>query len=236
MLQFRLCERRVLWMFSRVSSPSSGPPTRSRCGDRAALLQLQQARLNISIFAARRTGKDGGFEEGVKRVSCGWRMQRSRGIDAVAVSFLGSISSIRTRMSLIGLSRPCVRDEIAVRNVAGGQECHHALEMAVPQFASCKGPTVCAAGVEIGVVVRGVRRVRAHEEASICCAAIQSANLSIPRIQGVEQNQAAHAGLDAAAFEDRQGRCKAAAVSDDHDRHPGECGCSALIAVHVGRA
>ena len=54
-------------------------------------------------------------------------------------------------------------------------------------------------------------------------------------IQGIKQNQAAHARSDAASFEDREGWCKASAVGDDHDRHPGERERSALIAVHSGK-
>ena len=82
--------------------------------------------------------------------------------------------------------------------------------------------------------LRRVRRVRTDEEAGICCAR-STCEFAGSAIQCIEQNQAAHARSDAATFEDREGRCKAAAVGDDHDRHPGECGRSALIAVHSGK-
>ena len=79
--------------------------------------------------------------------------------------------------------------------------------------------------------MRRVRRVRADEEGGpVVGDPIRE--LVDSAIQRIEENQAAHARSDAASVEDREGRSKAPAVGDDHDRHPGERERSALIAVH----
>ena len=54
-------------------------------------------------------------------------------------------------------------------------------------------------------------------------------------IQRIEENQAAHARSNAASFEDGEGRFKAPAVGNDHDRHPGERDRSTRIAIHLGK-
>ena len=106
--------------------------------------------------------------------------------------------------------------------------------MAVPQLGAVGHRLFAQQVFEIDVAVRRVRCVRTDEEAgSVVRDPIRE--FAGSAIQGIEQNQAAHARSDAAAFEDREGWCKAAAVGDDHDRHPGKCERSALIAVHSGK-
>ena len=123
-------------------------------------------------------------------------------------------------------------DEVAVRNVPGRQERHHPLQMAIPQLRAVMHRSFAQQVFKIDVAVRRVRRVRADEEGgSVVGDPIRE--LAGSAIQRIEENQAAHARSDAASFEDREGRSKAPAVGDDHDRHPGERERSALIAVHA---
>src|SRR5215471_4730772 len=84
----------------------------------------------------------------------------------------------------------------------------------------------------MGVAMRRVRCVRAHEEGrSVVSDPVRE--LADPAVQRVKENQAAYARPDAAPIEDRQGRSKSPAVGDDDDRHPGECECTAPIAVRL---
>ena len=125
-------------------------------------------------------------------------------------------------------------DKIAVRNVSGRQERHHPLQVAVPQLRAVRHRSFAQQAFEIDVVVRRVWRVRTDEEGgSVISYPIRE--FAGPAIQRIEENQAAHARSNAASFEDREGRSKAPAVGDDHDRHPGERERSARIAIHSGK-
>ena len=116
-------------------------------------------------------------------------------------------------------------------NVSGGQERHHPLQVAIPQFRAIRHGSFAQQMFEINIAVCRVWCVRADEKGrSVLGNPVRE--LAGPAIERIEKNQAADARSDTAPVEDRQGRSKAPAIGNDHDRHLSEREYSARVAIH----